>query len=197
MTDILDHLRHEVLLCDGAMGSRLQQADLDVEIDYWGQENCSEVLNLSRPDIVREIQRGFVAAGADILLTNTFGGSEITLSEFDLQDRTFEINKIAAELARESIEEFSRDGLCRYVLGDIGPGTKLPSLGQIDYDDLEAGLAVQAAGLLDGGVDGIMIETVQDIMQLKAAVNGARIAMLDAGREVPLLTQVTIETTGS
>ena len=100
MTDILDHLRHEVLLCDGAMGSRLQQADLDVEIDYWGQENCSEILNLSRPDIVREIQRGFVAAGADILLTNTFGGSEITLSEFDLQDRTFEINKIAAELAK-------------------------------------------------------------------------------------------------
>ena len=81
MTDILDHLREEVLLCDGAMGSRLQLAELDIEIDYWGQENCSEVLNLSRPDIVREIQQGFVAAGSDILLTNTFGGSKITLSE--------------------------------------------------------------------------------------------------------------------
>ena len=195
MTDIFDHLRDEVLLCDGAMGSRLQQAELDIEIDYWGQENCSEVLNLSRPDIVREIQQGFVAAGSDILLTNTFGGSAITLAEFDLQDRTFEINKKAAELARESLEEFRRDGLSRYVLGDIGPGTKLPSLGQIDYDELEAGLALQSAGLLAGGVDGIMVETVQDIMQLKAAVNGARKAMADAGREVPLLTQITIETT--
>ena len=197
MTDLFDHLRDEVLLCDGAMGSRLQQAELGIEIDYWGQENCSEVLNLSRPDIVREIQQGFVAAGSDILLTNTFGGSAITLAEFDLQDRTFEINKKAAELARESLEEFRRDGLSRYVLGDIGPGTKLPSLGQIDYDELEAGLALQSAGLLAGGVDGIMVETVQDIMQLKAAVNGARKAMADAGREVPLLTQITIETTGT
>ena len=197
MTDLFDHLRDEVLLCDGAMGSRLQQAELDIEIDYWGQENCSEVLNLSRPDIVREIQQGFVAAGSDILLTNTFGGSAITLAEFDLRDRTFEINKKAAELARESLEEFRRDGLSRYVLGDIGPGTKLPSLGQIDYDELEAGLALQSAGLLAGGVDGIMVETVQDIMQLKAAVNGARKSMEDAGREVPLLTQVTIETTGT
>ena len=197
MTDILEHLRQEVLLCDGAMGSRLQQADLDVDIDFWGQENCSEVLNLSRPDIVREIQRGFVAAGADILLTNTFGGSPITLSEFDLAERAHEINQRAAELARESLESFSRDGLQRYVLGDIGPGTKLPSLGQVDYDELEAALAVQTAGLLAGGVDGIMIETVQDIMQLKAAVNGARIAMAEAGREVPLITQVTVETTGT
>ncbi|MFP6747465.1 MAG: methionine synthase [Alphaproteobacteria bacterium] len=197
MTDILAHLREEVLLCDGAMGSRLQQADLDTEIDYWGQENCSEVLNLSRPDIVREIQRGFVAAGADILLTNTFGGSPITLAEFDLQERTHEINMRAAELAREALAEFSRDGLQRYVLGDIGPGTKLPSLGQIGYDELEAALAAQTAGLLAGSVDGIMIETVQDILQLKAAVNGARLAMAEAGREVPLLTQVTVETTGT
>ncbi|MDP7549503.1 MAG: homocysteine S-methyltransferase family protein, partial [Alphaproteobacteria bacterium] len=197
MTNILEHLRQEVLLCDGAMGSRLQQADLDVDIDFWGQENCSEVLNLSRPDIVREIQRGFVGAGADILLTNTFGGSPITLSEFDLAERAHEINQRAAELARESLESFSRDGLQRYVLGDIGPGTKLPSLGQVDYDELEAALAVQTAGLLAGGVDGIMIETVQDIMQLKAAVNGARIAMAEAGREVPLITQVTVETTGT
>ena len=197
MTNILEHLREEVLLCDGAMGSRVQQADLDVEIDYWGQENCTDVLNLSRPDIVREIHRGFVAAGADILLTNTFGGSPITLAEFDLQDRAHEINLRAAELARESLEDFSRDGARRYVLGDIGPGTKLPSLGQVGYDELEAALAVQAAGLLAGGVDGIMIETVQDILQLKAAVNGARIAMAEAGREVPLLTQITVETTGT
>ena len=87
MSDLFEHLRNEVLLCDGAMGSRLQQADLNVEIDYRGQENCSEILNLSRPDIVREIQQGFIAAGADIILTNTFGGSPITLAEFDLSDR--------------------------------------------------------------------------------------------------------------
>ncbi|MBT3330533.1 MAG: methionine synthase [Rhodospirillaceae bacterium] len=197
MTDLLEHLRQEVLLCDGAMGSRVQQADLDIEIDYWGQENCTEILNLSRPDIVREIQAGFVAAGSDILLTNTFGGSPITLAEFDLQDKTHEINKRAGELAREALGEFHRDGISRYVLGDIGPGTKLPSLGQIDYDELEAALAAQSAGLLAGGVDGIMIETVQDILQLKAAVNGARMAMAEAGRQVPLLTQITVETTGT
>ena len=197
MSDLFEHLRNEVLLCDGAMGSRLQQADLDVEIDYRGQENCSEILNLSRPDIVREIQLGFIAADADIILTNTFGGSPITLDEFDLGGQAHEINQRAAELAREALDAFHRDGITRYVLGDIGPGTKLPSLGQISYDELEAALAVQSAGLLAGGVDGIMIETVQDILQLKAAVNGARIAMAKAGREVPLITQVTVETTGT
>ena len=172
---LLDALRRQVLLCDGGMGSRVQALTLDVERDYWNQENCTEILNLSRPDLVREIHRGYFLAGADMVETNSFGGSPITLGEFDLTDRCFEINKIAAELAREAADTFS-DGRHRYVVGSVGPGTKLPSLGNIAYDPLEAALAEQCRGLIAGGVDAILIETCQDTLQIKAAVNGAKIA---------------------
>ena len=193
---LLDALRDQVLLCDGAMGSRVQALDLEVERDYWGQENCTEVLNLSRPDLVREIHRGYFEAGADMVETNTFGGSPITLAEFDLGDRTHEINKVAAELAREAAETFA-DGRHRWVVGSVGPGTKLPSLGNIDYDTLEAALAAQSRGLIAGGVDAILIETCQDTLQIKAAVNGAKLARKEAGRDTPIFVQVTVETTGT
>ncbi len=193
---LLDALRDRVLLCDGGMGSRVQALTLDVEKDYWDRENCTEVLNLSRPDLVREIHRGYYAAGADMVETNSFGGSPITLAEFDLQDRTHEINKLAAELAREAAESFG-DGRHRWVLGSIGPGTKLPSLGNIAYDPLEEALAQQSAGLIDGGVDAILIETCQDTLQIKAAVNGAKIARAAAGTDTPIFVQVTVETTGT
>ena len=193
---LLDALRDQVLLCDGAMGSRVQALDLELERDYWGQENCTEVLNLSRPDLVREIHRGYFEAGADMVETNTFGGSPLTLAEFDLQDRTHEINKVAAELAREAAETFS-DGRHRWVVGSVGPGTKLPSLGNIAYDPLEAALAAQARGLIAGGVDAILIETCQDTLQIKAAVNAAKIARAEAGTDTPIFVQVTVETTGT
>jgi 5-methyltetrahydrofolate--homocysteine methyltransferase len=193
---ILQALRDQVLLCDGGTGSRVQAMSLEIERDYWGQENCTEVLNLSRPDIVRELARGYFSAGADIVQTNSFGGSPITLAEFGLQDRARDINRIAAELAREAAAEFV-DGRTRFVLGSVGPGTKLPSLGNIDYDTLEAALAEQCRGLLDGGVDGILIETCQDTLQIKAAVNGAKIARAAAGRATPIFVQVTVETTGT
>ena len=193
---LLDALRDRVLLCDGGMGSRVQALTLDVERDYWNRENCTEVLNLSRPDLVREIHRGYFAAGADMVETNSFGGSPITLAEFDLQDRTHEINKVAAELAREAAESFG-DGRHRWVVGSIGPGTKLPTLGNIAYDPLEAALAAQSAGLIDGGVDAILIETCQDTLQIKAAVNGAKIARAAAGKDTPIFVQVTVETTGT
>ncbi len=193
---LLDALRDQVLLCDGGMGSRVQALTLDIERDYWNQENCTEVLNLSRPDLVREIHRGYFEAGADMVETNTFGGSPLTLAEFDLQDRTHEINKVAAELAREAADSFS-DGRHRWVLGSIGPGTKLPSLGNIAYDPLEAALAAQSRGLIAGGVDAILIETCQDTLQIKAAVNGAKIARKEAGTDTPIFVQVTVETTGT
>jgi 5-methyltetrahydrofolate--homocysteine methyltransferase len=193
---ILDALRDHVLLCDGGTGSRVQVMTLDIERDYWNQENCTEVLNLSRPDLVRDIARGYFAAGSDMVETNTFGGSPITLAEFGLGDRAREINRIAGELAREAAGEFC-DGRTRYVLGAIGPGTKLPTLGNIDYDTLEAALAEQSRGLIDGGVDAILIETCQDTLQIKAAVNGAKIARAEAGRDIPLFVQVTVETTGT
>jgi 5-methyltetrahydrofolate--homocysteine methyltransferase len=193
---LLEALSKNVLLCDGGMGSRVQALTLDLEKDFWNQENCTEVLNLSRPDLVREIHRGYYEAGSDMVQTNSFGGSSITLGEFDLQDRAFEINKIAGELAREAAESFA-DGRMRWVVGSIGPGTKLPSLGNIAYDPLEEALFQQCQGLLAGGVDALLIETCQDTLQIKAAVNGAKRAKALAGSDVPIFVQVTVETTGT
>ena len=193
---LLDALRDQVLLCDGGMGSRVQALTLDIERDYWNQENCTEVLNLSRPDLVRDIHRGYFAAGADMVETNTFGGSPLTLAEFGLEARTHEINQVAAELAREAAESFA-DGRHRWVVGSIGPGTKLPTLGNIAYDPLEAALLAQSRGLIAGGVDAILIETCQDTLQIKAAVNGAKLARAEAGTDTPIFVQVTVETTGT
>src|ERR1700761_388396 len=193
---LLDALRDRVLLCDGGMGSRVQALTLDIEKDYWDRENCTDVLTLSRPDLVRDIHRGYFAAGADMVETNTFGASPVTLGEFDLADRAFEINKRGGELAREAAESFS-DGRDRWVIGSVGPGTKRPSLGNIAYDPLEAALAEQCRGLIAGGVDAILIETCQDPLQIKAAVNGAKIARAEAGTDTPVFVQVTVETNGT
>ncbi|MCA3276324.1 MAG: methionine synthase [Roseomonas sp.] len=193
---LLDALRDRVLLCDGGMGSRVQAMALEVERDYWGKENCTEVLNLSRPDIVRDIHRGYFEAGADMVLTNSFGGSPVTLAEFELEERAFEINKLSVELAREAAESFA-DGRHRWVVGDIGPGTKLPSLGNITYDALEAALVEQCRGLISGGADALLTETNQDTLFIKAAVNAAKIARKAAGSDIPIFVQVTVETTGT
>ena len=197
MADFLDTLQRRVLLFDGAMGTQIHARDLSVEADFWGKENCSEVLNLARPDVIADIHLGYLRAGADAVETNTFGGSPLTLGEFELAERAFEINQRGAELAREAIARLADDGRARFVIGAIGPGTRLPSLGHIAYRTLEDAFAVQAAGLIAGGADVILCETCQDPLQAKAAVNGARRAMREAGRQLPLMVQVTIETTGT
>ncbi len=197
MTDFIEAIRRRVLLFDGAMGTQIQGRDLSIETDFLGQENCSEILNLSRPDLVREIHLGYLDAGADAIETNSFGGSPLTLGEFDLADRAFEINRLAARLAREAVEHAAGGGRRRYVIGAIGPGTRLPSLGHVDYRSLEDGFALQAAGLMAGGADVILCETCQDPLQVKAAANGAKRAMTEAGRHLPIMVQVTVETTGT
>lgn len=196
MADFLSFARQHVLLLDGAMGSQIQCRNLTLD-DFWGQENCSEILNLSRPDLIRSIHQGYLEAGSDAVETNSFGGSSVTLAEFGLAERAFEINEVAARLAREAIETVAGDGRQRFVVGAIGPGTKLPSLGHVGYRQLEEGFTVQAEGLIAGGADALLIETCQDPLQIKAAVNACRHAFVRRGKELPLLVQVTIETTGT
>jgi 5-methyltetrahydrofolate--homocysteine methyltransferase len=197
MSKFLEFIDSQVLLMDGAMGTQIQGADLEVEKDYWGQENCSEILNLSRPDFIRNVHMKYFAAGSDAVETNTFGGSTLTLGEFGLEDKTLEINRRACELAHEAIAEFAHDGRARFVIGAIGPGTKLPSLGHIDYDALEAAFLLQAEGLIEGRADAFLIETAQDPLQIKAAVNGAKLAMQKKNITLPIMVQVTVETTGT
>ena len=197
MAHILDVMRDRVLLCDGAMGTAVHGHNLDLERDFLGKENCIEVLNQSRADVIRSIHLGHFRAGADVVQTNSFGGSPITLGEFGLADQAFAINRRAGEIAREAVEECAKDGRDRFVIGSIGPGTRLPSLGHVDYQTLEDALAVQAAGLVAGGVDVILAETCQDPLQIKAAVNAAKRAAAGSGRDIPVFVQVTVETTGT
>src|SRR5256885_11043951 len=198
MTHLLDYLADRVLLCDGPIGTQVQARQLDIERDFWGHENCTEILCESRPDLVLEIHRGYLAAGCDaIAATDSFGGSPITLGEFGIGDKAFALNRRAADLAREAIAEFAHDGRTRFVLGSVGPRTRLPSLGHIAYQELEDALAIQCAGLVAGGGDAIRIETCQDPLQIKAAVHGAKRAREEAGKDVPIIVQVTAQTTGT
>jgi 5-methyltetrahydrofolate--homocysteine methyltransferase len=197
MTHFLDYIRDRVVLCDGAMGTQVQARHLDIERDFLGHENCTEILCESRPDIVREIHLGYLSAGADAIQTNSFGGSPITLGEFGIADKAPFLNRRSAELAREAVDALKGDGRTRFVIGSVGPGTRLPSLGHVAYQPLEDALAVQCEGLIEGGVDAILIETCQDTLQIKAAVNGAKRARAKFGKDTPILVQVTVETTGS
>ena len=197
MPHILDFLADRVLLCDGAMGTEVQARQLDVERDFLGCENFTDLLCESRPDVVRDIHIGHLRAGADAVETNSFGASPITLAEAGLADRAFALSRRAAEIAREAVESVTGDGRPRFVLGAVGPGTRLPSLGHIAYQPLEDALAEQCRGLAAGGVDAILIETCQDPLQIKAAVNGAKRARTDANADLPIFVQITVETTGT
>src|SRR5216683_1031413 len=197
MTHLLDYLADRVLLCDGPIGTQVQGRVLDIERDFHGHENCTDILCESRPDLVREIHLDYLRAGCDAVQTNSFGGSPITLGEFGIADKAFDLNRRSAELAQEAVAEFAHDGKTRFVLGSVGPGTRLPSPGHVAYQDLEDALAIQCAGLVAGGVDAIAIETCQDPLQIKAAVNGAKRAREAAGKDIPIIVRVTVETTGT
>ncbi len=184
------------MIADGAMGTMLQGVDLTLD-DFAGLEGCNEILNETRPDVVRHIHRAYFEAGADAVETNTFGANLPNLADYGIADRIFDLSLKATQLAREVADDMSTAQKPRYVLGSVGPGTKLPTLGNIAYDPLEAALAEQARGLIAGGVDAILIETCQDTLQIKAAVNGAKIARRAAGTDTPIFVQVTVETTGT
>ena len=184
-----------VVVLDGATGTGLQLLDLSLD-DFDGLEGCNEILNISRPDAVEALHASYLEAGADAVLTNTFGASAITLGEYDLFERAREINRVSAQIARRTADRYSTSDWRRYAVGSIGPGTKLPSLGQVDFDALHFAYLEQARGLLEGGVDALLVETVYDLLQGKAAILACQDALAEFGSRAPLYATVTIETTG-
>ena len=190
-------LADRVLVFDGATGTNLQLMDLGPD-DFGGEalEGCNEILVASRPDAIERLHTSFLEVGSDVIETDSFGSFSIVLAEYDLADRAEELSRTAAELARRCADRFSTPTKPRFVAGSIGPGTKFPTLGQIPYTELRDSYQEQARGLLAGGVDLFIIETMFDLLGAKAAINGCRLAMIEAGRQIPLQVQVTIEMTG-
>lgn len=213
---LLDALSDRVLIWDGAMGTQLQAAQLS-DADFvipadspvpavrearqrLGDsvlEGCNELLNLTRPDVVEAIHRRYFEAGADLIETNTFGGSTIVLDEYAIPDLLFEISLQAARIARRAADAVSTQEKPRFVIGAIGPGTKLPSLGQTTFDEVRASYQTAFTALIEGGSDGLLLETMQDLLLVKAGIVAATRAMADAGRNLPLIVQVTMEQTGT
>ncbi len=203
----LSALDERVLLFDGAMGTTIQRYELSSE-DFGGRqfEGCNEMLCLTRPDVIEQIHRAYLSAGADVIETNSFGSSAIVLAEYGIADRAYEISYAAAALARRAADAYSRQERPRFVAGSMGPGTKLPSLGHISFDQAAEAFATQARGLIEGGADLLCIETCQDPLQIKAALAGAEHAIAEwrrnsppdwRGGVIPIIVSVTIETTGT
>src|SRR5919202_904860 len=196
--DRLHHPSRPVIVFDGAMGTNLQVQNLTAE-DFGGKEyeGCNEYLVHTKPEAVANVHRGFLEAGADVIETDTFGGASIVLAEYDLADKAYYLNKTAAELAKGIAAEFSTPEKPRFVAGSIGPGTKLPTLGHIDFDTLTTAFAEQAEGLYDGGLDLFIVETCQDVLQIKPALNAIEEVFKKKGARLPLMVSVTMEATGT
>ncbi|MET7389622.1 methionine synthase [Streptomyces sp. NPDC005529] len=197
-TDALrEALSTRVVVADGAMGTMLQAQDPTLE-DFEDLEGCNEILNVTRPDIVRSVHEAYFEVGVDCVETNTFGANHSALAEYDIPERVHELSEAGARLAREVADEFgARDGRQRWVLGSIGPGTKLPTLGHVAYGTLRDGFQANVEGLLAGGADALIVETTQDLLQTKSSILGAHRAMEATGVQVPLLVSMAFETTGT
>lgn len=183
--------KNNLIIFDGAMGTNIQDYNLN-NTDFQGYTGCNEYLNISRKDVISEIHTKFLKAGAKVVETNTFGGTRLVLGEYNLEDKVYEINFEGARIARSVADKFNG-----YVAGSIGPGTKLPSLGHISYDDLEFMFEEQAVALIDGGVDLFIIETCQDLLQIKAAINGVFSAQNKKQKKLPIMVSVTLEKNGT
>jgi 5-methyltetrahydrofolate--homocysteine methyltransferase len=197
---LLESLQQRLLILDGGMGTQVHKLDLEIERDYLGCENCTDVLCLSCPDEISAIHRAYLEAGADVVTTNSFGGARHVLEEFGLEDRTFELNKSAARIARREADALSTTDRPRFVLGSLGPGTKLITLGQIGWEKLFDAYREAAEGLVEGGVDAILLETCQDLLQVKCAVQAAREGIrrrTGDAMSLPVLVSVTIELNGT
>jgi len=188
-------LSRRVVVADGAMGTMLQAHALTLD-DFDGHEGCNEILNATRPDVVRAVHDAYLAVGVDCVETNTFGANLANLGEYGIEHRIRELAEAGARIAREAADAWSTSDQPRWVLGSVGPGTKLPTLGHVGFRALRDAYATQVEGMLAGGADAVLVETAQDLLQAKAAVLGARRALAAAGRDVPVFVQVTVETTG-
>ncbi len=190
-------LATRVVVADGAMGTMLQAQEPTLD-DFQQLEGCNEILNLTRPDIVRSVHEAYFAVGVDCVETNTFGANHSALGEYDISDRVHELSESGARVARETADAFTaRDGRPRWVLGSMGPGTKLPTLGHAPYPTLRDAYQANAEGLIEGGADALLVETTQDLLQTKASVIGARSALAALGLDLPVIVSVTVETTGT
>jgi 5-methyltetrahydrofolate--homocysteine methyltransferase len=178
------------------MGTMLQAANPTLE-DFQGHEGCNEILNVSRPDIVRSVHNEYLATGVDAIETNTFGANWSNLADYGIEDRIYELAFAGGKIAREAADAFATRDKPRFVLGSLGPGTKLPSLGHTTYENLKVAYYTAAKGLSDSGCDALLVETSQDLLQVKAAVNGCRQAITESERDIMLIAQVTVETTGT
>src|SRR5918996_3486466 len=189
-------LSERVVVADGAMGTMLQAANLTLD-DFEGHEGCNEILNATRPDVVRGIHEAYLAVGVDCVETNTFGANWANLGEYGIAGRIHELSESGARLARQVADGWATPDRPRWVLGSVGPGTKLPSLGHVPFAVLRDAYRRQVEGMIAGGVHAVLVETSQDLLQAKAALIGARRAMTAAGADLPLLVNVTVETTGT
>jgi 5-methyltetrahydrofolate--homocysteine methyltransferase len=195
-SSLREALLARTVIADGAMGTMLQAANPTLE-DFQNHEGCNEILNVSRPDIVKSVHRQYLDVGVDAIETNTFGANFANLAEYGIEDRIYELAFSGAKLAREVADEYSTEDKPRWVLGSLGPGTKLPTLGHTSYQKLKDAYATASQGLVEGGCDALLVETTQDLLQAKAAINGARQAIQDSVRDIVLIAQVTVETTGT
>ena len=195
---ILETIKKRPLFIDGAMGTQLQQRDDEIPKEAWeGKEGCNELLNVTAPDVLSDIFHAYLTAGADFITTNTFGSFSWVLDEYQIGHRAYELTKAGAELVKKECAKFSTPTHPRFVLGSIGPGTKLPSLGHITYDEMFKGYTEFCLALIDGGVDIFLIETAQDPLQIKAALHACQEASRQREVEIPIMISVTIELSGT
>jgi 5-methyltetrahydrofolate--homocysteine methyltransferase len=198
MPNLLDVIKERIVVFDGAMGTNLQVQNLTLD-DFGGPrfEGCNENLLVTRPDAVENVHTAFLEAGCDVIETNSFNGTPVDFAEYGIADKAYEMNVRAAQLAKRIANDYATRDKPRWVAGSMGPGRKLPTLGHISFNDLREAYMVQVRGLLDGGVDVLIVETCQDLLQTKAALNAIFSVFEEIHRRVPVITQVTIETFGT
>jgi 5-methyltetrahydrofolate--homocysteine methyltransferase len=204
MVTLREYLKQHVLVADGAMGTMLQAANPSLD-DFQNFEGCNEILNVTRPDIVESVHEAYFKVGVDAIETNTFGANFANLAEYGIEERIYELSLAGAQIARKVADKYSTELKPKWVLGSMGPGTRLPTLGHTTYDHLKKAYAANAKGLIEGGADALLIETAQDLLQAKAAINGAREAIAEFNKgdqpshkkDILVIAQVTVETNGT